>query len=74
MQIQASPLFALWRCQSKAWVKEEGDTKHLRYDIVPLNSNYHAAPDQFKNPLGNPYNRLLLYAADMEAFCIYSET
>src|SRR6218665_1593130 len=29
------------QCQSQAWKKEEGDTKHLRYGTVSLNWNNH---------------------------------
>jgi len=32
-------LIALWRCQFQAWIKEEGNANHLRYETVSLNSN-----------------------------------
>jgi len=36
---QFTPLYALWQRQSQAWLKEEGETKRLRYGTVSLNIN-----------------------------------
>ena len=34
------PLFALWHCQSQAWIKEEGDANYPHYHTVLLNWKY----------------------------------
>ena len=39
MQVLTPPLLALRQCQSQAGIKEEGDTNHLSYKTVSLNSN-----------------------------------
>ena len=31
------PLFALWQCQSKAWIKEEGDANDICYRTISIN-------------------------------------
>lgn len=39
----------LW-CQSKAWMKERGDTKQHRYDMASLNRNCRTNIKQLNNP------------------------